>query len=47
MSEIVGWLAFTVVAGLLFAVGSLVDWKSVLSKYVGGPGDGDGDDDRR
>lgn len=34
MSEIVGWLALTVISGLLFAVGSLVDWKAALAKYL-------------
>lgn len=45
MSEILGWLAITVVIGLVFAIGSLVDWKSVFSKYF--DTSEDGDDDRR
>jgi len=43
MSEIVGWLALTIVSGLVLAVGSLVDWKSALSRYVGDAEDGDSD----
>jgi hypothetical protein len=42
VSDIVGWLALTVVSGLVLAVGSFVDWKAVLSKYFG-----IGDDDQQ
>lgn len=43
MSEILGWLALTVITGLLWAIGSLIDWKSVFSKYLGDSEDGDTD----
>lgn len=45
MSSIVGWLVLVVVSGLLFAVVSLVDWRSALSDYVSDGDDGDADHD--
>jgi len=43
VSEILGWLALTVISGLVLAVGSLVDWKSIIARYFGGSESDDGD----